>query len=298
MEVKRICRVLMVIFLALGILFFALYRTELERRTVISEELVMSSVDNLKSRGIEIEPSVIERNKPERDIYYFEIGNKAHFDTVVEKISSSVFESGITMTEFDTPEGLSIGIYDSNSVDKELGRIVLYDAGLNFSFSKNGVDMSYGDKPILNMQTESIDKSVYDCIDRISSSLTSSSNLSYSITGSSANDSILIVTAMQTIDGNLIKDVYLNYVFVENELAILSGNWITASPKAMYHNTLTDGVNVLFNLDLEKVKSIERQEIVYTLGMSDNGRYFILPRWEIVYTDKSDNLLTAYFDAL
>jgi len=298
MEAKKICRLLIIIFLCLSVLFYALYRYELERRTVISDELVVSAVENLKSRGIEIDSSIIERKKPERDIYYFEIGGKAHFDIVVNAVSNAIFGTGITMTEFDTPEGLSVGIYDKKSDDRELGRFVLYDRKLSFNFSKTGIDMSYGEKPILNSQTENVSKAVYDCIDRISSALAGTSQFGYVVTGSSSNDSILIVTAMQTVDGNVIKDVYLNYVFVDGELVILSGNWITSSLKAKYHNTLTDGVNVLYKLDLENVVSVISERIVYSLGMTEDNKYYLLPRWEVVYTEKNGSVNTAYIDAL
>ncbi len=298
MEAGKICRLLIVIFLCLSVLFYALYRYELDRRTVISDELVASAVENLNSRGIEINSSIIERKMPERDIYYFEIGDKAHFDIVVNAVSNAVFGTGITMTEFDTPEGLSVGIYDKKSDDRELGRFVLYDRKLSFNFSKIGIDMSYGEKPILNMQTDNVSKDVYDCIDEISSALIGASQFGYTVTGSSSNDSILIVTAMQTVDGSIIKDVYLNYVFMDGELVLLSGNWITSDLKAKYHNTLTDGVNILYKLDLDNVTSVINERIVYSLGMTEDNRYFLLPRWEVVYTDKDGSVKTTYFDAL
>ncbi len=298
MEAGKICRLLIVIFLCLSVLFYTLYRYELERRTVISDELVVSAVENLKSRGVDIDSSIIERKMPERDIYYFETGDKAHFDIVVNAVSEAVFGTGITMTEFDTPEGLSVGIYDEKSDNRELGRFVLYDRKLSFNFSKTGIDMSYGEKPILNMQTENVNKDVYDCIDKISSALIGASQFGYTVTGSSSNDSILIVTAMQTVDGSIIKDVYLNYVFTDGELALLSGNWITSDLKAKYHNTLTDGVNVLYKLDLENVTSVISERIVYSLGMTEDNKYYLLPRWEVVYTDKDGSVKITYFDAL
>lgn len=299
MEIRKICRFLILIFIVLSLLFYYLYTVELEKRTVVSDEFVADAVKNLSSYGITINDEDIEKSMPERDIYWFEIGDDSdYYKRIISSISKNVFDSDIVTTEFDTPEGYSVGLYDKNSYERELGRITFSDSDLLFVFSKNGVGIKDGDQPIENMQVDKIDGRIIELIDNVVSKLTDSSKLGYRITGSSSNDTYLIVTVMLTIDNSDISNSFINFVFQNSEIVIMSGNWITGQPKAKYHNTLLDGVNVLYKLNLEQVNTIESQQVVYTLRSSGEKEHFIIPCWKIKYTDKQGNLVVSYFDAL
>lgn len=298
MEIKRICRFLIVIFLILSLLFNYLYTVELKKRTVVSDELVESAVRNLSSYGIDVNEANIEKNMPERDIYFFEISdNYEYYKKVSSSLCNCLFVSNVVTTEFDTPDGYSVGIYDMTSYGKELGRIIFSRSDLSFVFSKNGLSMKDGDEPIENMQTDEISESIKSVIYDVVVNMTNSSRLGYRIAGSSSNDMYRIVSVMQTIDNNDISNSFMNFVFSEGELVILSGKWITEVPKAKYHNTLLDGVNVLYKLNLDQIKSIDRQEIVYSLRITDNKCY-IIPCWKISYTNKQNDSVISLFDAL
>lgn len=299
MEIKKTCRFLILVFLVLSLLFYSLYLAEIENRTKIPDELIYGVVENLSKSGIEINSSIIDANMPEKDIYYFEIESLKEYNMkIAESISFGVFGKDILTTEFDTPEGSAVGILNGNDSKRELGRILFYENDSSFAFSKNGVNMQYGDEPIINMQTDSIDEVVLSDIDRIISGMADDSELGYRISGSSSSDDFIIVTAMQTIDGYDINDSFINFVYSNDNLVIMRGKWIMGNPKAKYHNTLLDGVNVLYKLNLEQVKSILSEEVVYSLRISENGKCFILPCWRIEYTDKNDNIKTSFFDAL
>ncbi len=299
MEIKKICRFLIFIFFVLAILFYSLYTAELKEKSVVSDELISGAVENLNLRDISVNEDVIYKNTPECDIYYFEIGeDKKHFEKICTSICKNLFGSEIVTTEFDTPEGFSVGIFDKSSYEKEIGRIILSESDLSFVYTKNGISMVNGDKPIENMQTDGITDDTAAIIDKVVSDINSGSKLGYNITGSSSSDDFLIVTAMQTIDGNEISDVYMNFVFQENELVIISGNWITEQPKAKYHNTLLDGVNVLYKLDLDFVSSIESESVVYSLRKTSENKCYIIPCWKIGYLDKDGGYKVSYFDAL
>ena len=299
MEAKKICRLLILVFLLLSLLFNFLYSTELKKRTVVSEDLVSGAISNLSSRGIQISADDIQRSMPERDIYYFELNEiDAYFDKVTNVLGESLFDNRVETAQFDTPDGYSIGYYDKNGSDKELGRVVFSESDLLFMFSKKGISMKDGDKPIENMQVDEISEENSGVIHSIISKLIYGSKLNYRITGSSSSDTFIIVTAVQTIDDNDISDAFINFVFQDNELVLLSGKWITEQPKARYHNTLLDGVNVLYKLNLENVKSINEQKVVYSLRKTDSNKYFIIPCWKITYADKNDNIVVSFFDAL
>lgn len=299
MEINKTCRFLILVFLVLSLLFYSLYLSEIENRTKIPDELISGVVENLGKSGIEINSSIIDADMPEKDIYYVEIESIKDYNMkIAESISSGIFGEDILTTEFDTPDGFAIGILNGGDSKRELGRILFYENDSSFVFSKNGVSMQYGDEPIINMQTNSIDEALLSDIDRIVSGMTHDSELGYRISGSSSSEDFVIVTAMQTIDGYDINDSFINFVFSNDNLVIMRGKWIIGAPKAKYHNTLLDGVNVLYKLNLEQVKSILSEEVVYSLRISENGKCFILPCWKIEYTDNDDNIKTSYFDAL
>lgn len=299
MESRKICKLLILIFLVLSLLFYYLYNAEIKKRTVIPDELVLSAVQNLESRGIEIDESVIQKVTPERDIYCFDVSEKSDFHkNITSSLFTSIFTNEVVTTEFDTPDGYSVGIYDKSSSEKELGRILFSQNDNSFVFSKNGLSMKNGDEPIENMQTDDVTEEIAAFIEKTVVDLTNGYKLGYRIKGSSSNDMYLIVTVMQTIDGSDISNAYMNFVFQDDELVILYSDWICDSPKAMYHNTLLDGVNVLYKLRLDDVKEIISQEVVYTSKNSNDNKGFIIPCWRIRYLDKNEKIVTEYFDAL
>ena len=298
MESKKICGILIFIFAVLSFVFFQLYSTEYKKRTVIPEDLIVGVVDNLNALGVDISDDIIDRNMPESDIYFYETkGYVNYYKTVADTICDNVFGHSVVTSEFSTPNGRSFGIYDSVTNEKELGKIQFSESNYTFEFSKNGINISGSESPLYNGYTI-IDSGFFTVISDIVSSMSQGSKLGFRVTGSTSNDEFVFITVIQTIDGGDINNAFMNFVFLNNELVHLQGNWIVESPKVKYHNSLIDGVNVLYKLDVENVKSIKSESVVYSLRFSENNKCFILPCWKIEYTDKSGNLVTEYFDAL
>ena len=145
MESRKICKLLILLFSVLTLLFCFLYNVEIKKRTVISDELVFDAVENLESRGIKINESIIERITPERDIYCFEaLQNSVFYKNVTDSLCSSIFNSDVVTTEFDTPDGYSVGISDKSSSEKELGRILFSQNDDSFVFSKINILQDLG----------------------------------------------------------------------------------------------------------------------------------------------------------
>lgn len=104
MESQKICRLLILIFLILTLLFCFLYSKEENEETVISEEFVSEAVENLNSNGIVISRSILEREIPEMNIYCFDFDPSIKYDSfLADALISGVFGDSITTTEFDTP---------------------------------------------------------------------------------------------------------------------------------------------------------------------------------------------------
>lgn len=299
MEGRTICRLLIVLFCALSITFFMLYRKENKNTGYLTDEFVSGAVENLSSSGVEIHPDVIDKKIPEMDIYSVEISSiDAYRDKIVKTLIEEIYKNKVTTLDFDMPDGVSVGIYDSSVTDRELGRIVMNDNDLFFSFSKTGISIDSSQNPNINGQTDGIGDANKKMINSLVSKLNSGSSCSYRISGSSYSDEYVFVSVLQVIDGYDIPDVFLNFAFYEGEVVDISGSWITEKTKATYHNKLMDGVNVLYKLNLEKISKINEEKHVYFLRKSEDGRYFVVPGWEITYTDKNGAVKKEYFEAL
>ncbi|MBE6682064.1 MAG: hypothetical protein E7600_07265 [Ruminococcaceae bacterium] len=299
MEGRTICRLLIVLFCALSITFFVLYRKEYKNTNYLSDEFVVDAVENLSSSGVEIDPAVIDRKIPEKDIYSVEFTSvDAYQDKVVRTLVEKIYENKVTTLDFDMPDGVSVGIYDSSVTDRELGRIVMNDNDLFFRFSKTGINIDSSVSPNFNEQTDGISDGNRKMIKTLITGLSDSADFSYRICGSSYSDEYVFVSVIQVIDGYDIPDVFLNFAFYEGEVVDISGSWITGKIKPKYHNKLMNGVNVLYKLNLEKISKINEERHVYFLRKSEDGRFFVVPGWEITYTDKNGAVKKEYFEAL
>ena len=161
----------------------------------------------------------------------------------------------------------------------------------------NGVNISGSDYPVMNELYDKIDDNKKRKMSDILKKVVSGNGIDYRFCGCTGNDNLVIISAIQTINNYDINNVFMNFIFDGNELVALTGNWINGKHDAKYHEKLVDGVNVLYKLDLENIKAIHGERIIYTLRKTDNT-YFLIPGWLVSYTDKEGNYKSAYFDAL
>ena len=298
MDSKRVYRILSLLFLVLTVLFFLLYAREKNFKDRLSEDFVSEAINNIRSDGIEISESVIHTSVTDVNIYNFDIPViEEHNNKLSKAVSEAVFGQDVSTSRFETPDGISVSIYDKES-KSELGRIVFNNCDLSFSLLKNGINISGIESPVMNGRTDLIDESEKDLVSLVCKKLTNSSKMNYRISGCSGDSDFFVVTAVQTVGGYDVSDAFVNFSFDGNELVSVSGKWIVEEPKAKYNNTLTDGVNVLYTLDFEQIKSIEYQRIVYVIKNADSDRYYLIPMWEISYMDKSGQKKIDLVDAI
>lgn len=299
MESRKICRLLIAIFIVLILMFCFLFKIEESKQTVLSEEFIFEAVENISSNGISISEEMILRDVPETNIYCLdEKAEEDFFEIISSSLITTVFGGNVSTTQFDTPSGTTLGIYTNEGDESELGRLVFSENDYTFSISRKGVSMSGGEDPITNMDTSSVSETAMGKISEIVEKLNSKSRMDYRITGSTFDNDFLIVTVNQTVAGYDIDTAHINFVFENDDIIIVSGKWITSLAKSEYHNTLTDGVNVLYKLDFDNVSAIHGERIVYSLRKADNNRTFLLPCWEISYNDNNGNFKKSYFDAV
>lgn len=300
MHARKVYRFLIVIFLVLTVVFSCLYRKESAGKSYLSDDFVKDATKNIENKGVSLSADIIEKSIPEKNIYTFEIENISDYEKkVTDSVVSQIFGKNAKTASFDTPEGVSVGIYLDGDDSKESGRIVFKSSDLTFSYTKSGVGIDGAFTRVSNGLDEDVAAKHKKAIDSFVNKLSPDSCVtSYRISGCSSNDEYSVVTAVQTIDGYDLYDVYMNFVFMGDETVGIYGTWITKTPKAKYYNKLVDGVNVLYKLDFSQIREITGEKLVYFLRRGDNNKFFVIPGWEISYTDKGGKNKTAQFDAL
>ena len=299
METRKIVRLLIFIFLFLSVFFGYLYVDEYTSKNVLSEDFVSSAIENLNGIGIEVDNGAIETFVPEKDIYVFGIASdEAYYKTISDTIIDTCLYDDVLKISFDVPDGASFGFYDAHESEKELGRIVFSSSDMAFSFYKNTINVSGGNEPEFSGDLTKVDKNMEKIVDKFASSISTGSRCSYRICGFSGDEELSVVSVTQTVDGYDITNAFINFVFLDNELVKVAGKWMVSEPKAKYHEVLCDGVNAIYNLKLDNVEKIHSQRIVYSMRKSDADKFFLVPGWEIVYTDKRGALIREFADAI
>ncbi len=298
MESKKICRILILLFALLSVFFFALYSREHTKITTLSDDFINETVKNLKTNGVDIDKSTIKTKTPLLDIYTVSFDDvENHNKLISDCIMQNAFSTPVATTKFDVPDGYSVGIYDEKDASRELGKVVFSDTDKTFRFSLTDVTIN-SSEPVYNGDAAEIGDSSKALVEKIARSLNKNSDIQYEISGYNSYEDTEYVTVIQKIDEYEIYGAYINFIFVENKLVAATGKWITTEPKREYHDSLVDGINVLYKLDLDNVSAILEEKLIYSYKSTENDNYYLVPGWEITYIDNNDNLLVSRFDAL
>lgn len=298
MDSKRIYRILSVLFFILTVFFFVLFLKENMVKGSLSDEYVTEAVINIQAQGVDITKEIISYEIPEKDIYSFVMTDvETHNSEITDVICQYAFENETSTSKFETPVGTVVSVYKKDS-DNEIGRIIFNNSEFSFEFMKSGINISGTENPFLNERQDLITTDVYNLVDKVCKNLTNSSKMNYRVSGCSGDNEFFVVTAVQTVKKHDISDAFMNFAFENNKLVSVSGNWIIDEPNAKYSNTLVDGVNALYSLDLREISKIERQRIVYDIKNADSDRYYLIPVWEICYVDKNGERKTYFADAI
>ena len=298
MDAKIVNRVLSVIFFVLAVFFFVLYNRELNIKSRLSDDFVKEAVLNLENSGVDISPEIINPDIPSKSIYVFEIDSiDNHNDAVAQLLCEKLYGNGVTTAKFEMPDGVSVGIYGGEDKN-EIARIVFNNGDSSFRLVKDGINISGTDMPFLNGKTDMISENKQSVILEICKTLSDKSKLNYRLSGCSGDENFSVATAVMTVDGHDCSDVFMNFVFENGELVAVFGRWIIEPVKSKYNNTLIDGINALYELDLDQVSAVTGQKISYKLKSTDSSKYYFIPVWEISYTDKNGVYKTAYIESI
>ena len=299
MHTGKISLFLIIIFSVLSILFYSLYVAEADKIQRLSDEFLDAGIENLALHDVLVNSDVILREIPDKDIFVFEdIDFEKNNSKIADVIVDTAFdEDSITIMSFDVPSGVSLVIHDKSDSSKELARVTYSYNDASFKFTRNGVNVTGTENPVFNNRQSEMSPSLIDKVTSVAQKI-SSQNTSFRISGVLGEENMCFVTLVKTVDKIDIKDIYINFVFHQDTLVAVQGHWFIDYPVPEYHNTLIDGLNVLYKLDFASVNEIKNERLMYSLQKAENNRYFLLPVWEITYLDKSGSIKTSYIDAL
>ena len=110
----------------------------------------------------------------------------------------------------------------------------------------------------------------------------------------------VIAEICQTAGGTDITGMTMKISISAEDYDIMSasGNWITFPVSAKYTDSLTDGINIIYKLDLENVSAVNSERIVYSARNVRENVMYLVPVWEISYNNADSDELMAYIDAL
>ncbi len=299
METKKLCIFLAIVFAFLSILFSVLYLSTRAKQNYLDEDYISQVQTNLNSRGIKLGESLIKEEIPTNSIYSL----KAEYSeesavNLAKNIASEVYKNQNTSTTcFETPEGLSVGVYSDS---KELFKVVYSQCDFVFEFideeakneTKTIQNYKFSQKNII------IDLLVENIIEKFVSMLNNGKLYSYKIENVNIDDGFLYASLVQMLDGQDIKDTNLKLAIYDNRVVYASGKWIVFDVGKQYREPLIDGADILYKLPLKSVSEINSQKIVYTLKQVNEDVYYYIPTWKIQYRDKFNLYQSEYFDAI
>jgi len=202
-----------------------------------------------------------------------------------------------SFSKLNTPEGFSVTFSDEENPEVKTGRLLFNESDFGFVYTAYGSNISSNSSVIYNSDVD-VDEYQLSTVSCLVQNLSAHKSMGYRITGSVEGENYVMVSAVQTVNGIDLHDVYINFVFEEDNLVHAMGRWITVKHSAEYHEELTDGINVLYKLDFDTIGEIKSERIVYTVKKGSTGKYYLVPCWEIITADKEGNVKRDYFDAL
>lgn len=297
MEGNKILKLVAVILAVLTVVFFILYVGEKKKTEFLSDDFAKEAVENIRSRGVKIDENVIVKKIPNDDVYFFSLEGDEAFAEKVTAAVRKILGDDVAPTKLNTPSGISVAFYDEDNPDTELGKLHVSQSDFSFVYSAYGSGISTATSAIYNDETD-ISEPYKKIIDDVVGCLNESKKMSGVITGSTYNDEYEIVSVTQYFNGFEVDGAYINFVFENEKLVHALGSWIVSLPKAKYHEETTDGINVIYKLELDDISEILEEKRAYSLKTGENGNYYLFPCWKITVKDKKGKLVSHCIDAL
>lgn len=306
---------IVIIILLIGANLFFIYNIIklTNEKSKVSTKMIDDALSILNSRGINIDKSVIVRDKPFYKVYEGDCSTKKDAESVYTPNYVKIVRR-ITDAEITDPLTLPDG--------------TLYVAGdYKFSF------LDYGESDTTNMFAVSIIKNEYETsealfdIDLRNSKIKDILSLQESPSGKdrkevaealnkffggnkNENAYIILYAERQTGEDKLSAvinqvqnniSIASNYVYVEiyeKEVAYFGGNYYFHDFSEDYDVNLLDSVNILLNISAKEDNillnsELEKMEIVYYPANRNSETFYLQPMWKLTFADGSGHIFNS-----
>lgn len=302
METGKICKLLIAVFILLNTMFLLLYYSELNGAGKLTLEFAQNVSENLSKRGIAVNADMFVLDLPENGIYMLELPDRhdSAKDTA-KNISVSEFK-GVSseIVSFEIPDGVSLSIYDSKTDTNELAKLQIKfeDFGIQYANTLYA-GLTDADDGVSQSISELSGKQKHR-LDAFVNALNSDATFGYRIKSLENRGFYVVAEICQTAGTTDIAGMNVKICISAEDSDIMSasGNWITFPVSSKYSDSLIDGINVIFKLELENVSAVNSEKMVYSARNVRENVMYLVPVWEISYTNSDSDETTAHIDAL
>lgn len=294
MNLSKLRIFFIVLLIFINVLFVKMYFDSVRDKTTISEETISDTVSVLNKKGVEVDLSVIDRNKPKNNI----IGYKSVMFTVDNSNSNKAdFVNSASLNSYYSKKGFKsknlqfdcFAIPDGNAIsvnyDGQRLAYATFNGACEFKYTfkeaKNAFDAGY----INNTEFEgnSISNKHKKLIEEFLSGFSSKSVSKHDfVVAASKNEEYGKVYLIRQLYSKLEIDGCLMVVCIEDDTVVSAyGNWYFNGFEEKYSETQIDAVNILFNDKVLSSKKILSQKQIYVSFVVDGGNILFVPAWSI-----------------
>ncbi len=300
MSLKKTCLFLTVAFFLIDLFLLVLCIRTRHDSLYLSDTMIEDAVAYMRSCDVSVESEVIKRKIPDNPIYTFKKDNASAAFDVVTGLSQRYY-SASSVSFAETPDGVS---YTVGETGDPKASFRIYNDSFRVEYTKSGfrreVLPTVGNESFVSEDTVlsgELSGKVSAFLETLNAS--KGAKASFTVLGIAKNEHGTLVCVSQNVYADHpILDFYINLFLTEDGVEYAVGMWILSSFTRSYGGKLIDGVNALYGIDFSQVSRIVSQNIVYENRAAGNGIYYLIPRWKIVYLDRSATVRTQYVDAL
>lgn len=282
-----------------------------ERRSALylPADMLTEATENLLSKGVDPNDSADTRILTtsvylyETENAFAEIMRETAAETHASLLAALAELTGKTdayiagnLNYFDLPNGLSLSLGSDNSslaAATVSGKCHFEFFGADFDedpFSELSVDRF--DE---TLKTRYVKNAISDFFTRVYAD-----SVSFRLLGEVEKDDLHLAACTLTVEKRDLADTVLYFAFRDKKIVGVCGDLLFSPPKAAYSAEILDGISILYHLEASPDRPITllSERLVYSFLPYDNLKYYLIPTWEICYTDADGIAVTKRLNAL
>ncbi len=291
-------------------IFFALCVRLLSEKNYLSEEEANLAEKNLAENGVNVNIGKEERKLYDLPIYGADNAAEENISEAYRAITESFFVVEIDENAYvRTPDGYSVSVkgdngevFGSSLVTDDMYFECRYENASSENEEFGISDMPSEDK----LNAEKGDE--YDTAQKFIDRALKNGGMKFIYKGTMDNVEGKTVCFAAELSDIAVTDIYINVYVNDGEILCCGGRITDKAPQKEYSADLTDSIDALYALydylregaDKNLVRGISVEDITMTYRSFryDYGKYYIIPTWEIDYTDIDGVSCRACIDAV